>query len=178
MSVYDDLVRYAYKLVEILVNDDIKELKESMDPTTIMARITMQMFLLLEGIGPHRVEHNGSGHNYQAVMDAIHDYYRVNKVEIIPPNFFDALLLFCDTSKSFENVQSTFDFISYQLYKEKECSATFQVDCAAVLDKLYQTICENHDALVAEMPNFDSWIREKSSYLRSTYGIRWDDRGF
>ncbi|MDO5400447.1 MAG: hypothetical protein Q4F17_05620 [Eubacteriales bacterium] len=174
MGVYDDLVRQAYRNVNTIVETDLNIHKCSDH--------TIGFMILLEGEGPARVEYNGNGHNYQAVIDAIHDYYRVNsKVsgnETFPQSFQKAIegfARFCSKGKTF---QSVFNFISYQLYKEKEGSATFQIDCAAVLNLWSKTISENHEKLVAETPNLDSWLRETYDYLRNTYGIRWDSRGF
>lgn len=174
MDVYDGQVRYAYRIVDTDVRISMEADKDDQDVFMQLGILT-----LLDGIDPaFLMAPNGPGHNYQAAMDAIHDYYRVNKVEIIPPNFFSALCLIADASESFKIVQKTFNFISYQLYKDKEVSATFHVDSAAVLDLWSKTISENHEKLTAEMPNFDSWLREKCDYLRNTYGIRWDSRGF
>lgn len=169
MGVYDDLVQYAEDIVTGIILAGKRTHRDHNMWSFIM---------LMDGISSYVVEYCGNGHNYQAVIDGFHKYYKKTKDETMVRDFQAALEKMAQASRTIECVQKTFSLVSYELRKEQEGSASFKADCVTILNKLYQTIQENITALEAERFDFDSWIREKSDYLRDTYGIQWNNRGF
>ena len=163
MDVYHELVNYAEKLIEVSDNDKHKNKKKD----------NKYFFIsLLNGNGPFKVEYNGNGHNYQAVIDAIHKYYDLKKDESIKTDYEDALKFFASHSIVTRVIQQTYDFITYEMKKEKNGTGTMEVDSKEILEILSNTIQENYDKLRKESFNFDNWIKDKNRNLETNYDSR------
>ena len=111
---YDSLVDYAYSLVNI-ASENYSEGKK------------MGYYVLIMGMGNWVVESRpGAGHNYQAIMDAIHLYYADHPKSRINEGFEEELSLLCQAVGNMVGVQLVLNFIIYELKKEKEGSNSFK----------------------------------------------------
>ena len=114
-NIYEKLVDHA----EILVNIINKK---------YVAGNNMAYLALLSGVGNCRVESfAGAGHNYQAVIDAIHLYYADHPKSRANEGFEKELLLLCQAAGSMRSVQLALNCIIYEIYKEKKGNNTDSV---------------------------------------------------
>ena len=162
-GVYKDLVDYAYSLVNI-VNKGYVEEGERLYYT----------FLLL-GIGNYLVESRpGNGHNYQAIIDAIHLYNADYPDSKVSKGFEEGLMDIIRTSVTIQVAQRALDCISYELKKEKEGSNSFKLDCKKLLNELNKSIQKNYDQIKKKYVDIDKWLRENSAFLEENYGYKFE----
>ncbi len=162
-GVYKDLVDYAYSLVNI-VNKGYVEEGERLYYT----------FLLL-GIGNYLVESRpGNGHNYQAIVDAIH-LYNTDHPELKANKGFEAGILDLINNlvkgAPFRMAQIAMNCISYELKKEKDGSNSFKLDCKQLLGELNKALQKEHNRIQQEYANIDNWIKDNNIFLQENYGI-------
>ena len=165
-GVYKDLVDYAYSLVNI-VNKGYVEEGERLYYT----------FLLL-GIGNYLVESRpGNGHNYQAIVDAIH-LYNTDHPDLKTNKGFEAGILDLINNlvkgAPFRMAQIAMNCISYELKKEKDGSNSFKLDCKKLLNELNKSIQKNYDQIKKKYVDIDKWLRENSAFLEENYGYKFE----
>ena len=158
-AIYDKLVDYAYSLVNIASKNYLKGKG-------------MYYFALILGKGNWIVESRpGAGHNYQAIMDAIHLYYADHPKSRINEGFEEELSLLCQAVGNMVCVQLVLNFIIYELKKEKEGSNSFKFnDCQVLLNKVRQSIKEEHENLKSEYPDIDKYVEDTNLFLEKNYG--------
>ena len=155
---YDSLVDYAYSLVNI-ANENYYEGKK------------MGYYVLIMGMGNWVVESRpGAGHNYQAVMDAIHLYYADHPKSKANEGFEKELLLLCQAAGNMFSVQLALNCIIYELKKEKEGSNSFKMDCQSLINTLRQTIQKRYEVIKSDYPDIDKFIEESRLFLKKNYG--------
>lgn len=162
-EVYKDLVDYAYSLVNIINKKYLRGIMKA-----------YPLFLL--GIGSYRVESRpGNGHNYQAIIDAMHLYntdYPDSKVD----EGFEAGILDLINSVArgagFGITQLVINCINYELKKEKEGSNSFKLDCKKLLDELNKAIQKNYDQIKEEYVHIDKWLIDNSTFIEENYGYK------
>lgn len=132
----------------------------------------MYYFAIILGKGNCLVESRpGAGHNYQAVIDAIHLYYADHPKSRANEGFEKELLLLCQAAGSMRSVQLALNCIIYEIYKEKKGSNSFEFkDCQGLLNTLKQTIQEENEDLKNDYPNIDKYVEETNSFLKKNYG--------
>ena len=131
----------------------------------------MAYFMLLHGIGAGLVESApGVGHNYLAVLDAIHEYQRENPNLKVKEGFYEGLDLMADKAHTQETFKFVFDYINYELKKEKDGSASFQIDCASILRKLKSSLERELPYLKSQNANFDAWLKHERDALETNHG--------
>ena len=130
-TVYDKLVDQAEAMVNIINKKYI-------------AGNRMAYLALLSGVGSCRIEsYPGAGHNYQAVVDAIHNCYARDNTSGIDTGYRDGLYAMINVAGSFPALQTLMNILFYQLKKEKEGKAQFKIDIQEVIDKVNMLISEN-----------------------------------
>lgn len=158
-NVYDDLVDYA----EILVNIINEKYLEGNN---------MAYMALLSGVGNCKVEsYAGAGHNYQAVVDAIHNCYARNELSGIDKGYQEGISAMIRIATKFSTLQNVVNIFLYELKLEKEGRACFKVDREALLEKLNSVILDNYDTYVRENSSFAEWIERNRKFAIDNYGV-------
>lgn len=158
---YDRLVNYAESLVKIYMEDYDEADSVSNE---------VALYSVLVGSGPNKVEYNGGGHNYRAVVDGVHLYYRDTKDERMPTLYNDTLGFLTKYSSTPELVQMSYDIIGYELEKEKQGTASFKADVLPALKQLSETIDANYSKLSMSKINFSGWRESMDKNLKDKYG--------
>lgn len=159
-SVYEELVDYA----EILVNIVNRK---------YLAGNQLAYLPLLSGVGNCRVESRaGAGHNYQAVIDAIHNCYRSGLSTGYDDGFRAGIDGMIRVAGSFQALQSVVNVLFYQLKLEKEGRALFQIDSEAVVQKLNAKLVQNHGLYTRENSHFAEWMDRNAKYAAENFGIQ------
>ena len=114
-TVYDKLVDQAEAMVNIINKKYV-------------AGNRMAYLALLSGVGSCRIEsYPGAGHNYQAVVDAIHNCYARDNTSGIDIGYKEGLKTMVHTGKDIQKL------LQYQEKKEQEGTAQFYVDNGEIL---------------------------------------------
>ena len=134
---------------------------------------SMAFLVLLTGAGVAKVSLNrDSEHNYQAVIDAIHQYYGNAHNQYVIDGYEDGIRKMIKYTGKVVAIQKIINIIGYELYKEKNKTNTFRLDCGQLLKELREKITEKMDNFKQEEPDFEEWLNEKSNYLEKNYGYR------
>jgi|UniRef100_UPI003FED9B88 hypothetical protein len=165
-TVYDKLVDQAEAMVNIINKKYI-------------AGNRMAYLALLSGVGSCRIEsYPGAGHNYQAVVDAIHNCYARDNTSGIDTGYRDGLYAMIHVAGSFPALQTLMNILFYQLKKEKEGKAQFKIDIQEVIDKVNMLISENCASYEKENLSFGSWLERNSKFAYENYGIKLGKEAF
>lgn len=157
-NTYKDLVDYAYSLVNI-INRNYLNGKTTAYP------------VLLFGIGNCLVEGvPGSGHNYQAVIDAVHLFWIDFPDSRANVGLQEGILDIISDTADIKTVQLVFNCITYEMKKEQEKSNTFCLDCQKLLVELRRKIDKNYKDIKNEYPNIDSWLEDSALYVKENFG--------
>ena len=157
-GVYDYLVDYAYSLVNIANENYLKGKK-------------MYYFCLITGDGNWLVESKpGAGHNYQAVIDAIHLYLKDHPNSKANKGFEEDFSIMCEIVANISSVELALNCIIYEINKEKEGSNSFKMDCQGILNTLRQTIKKNYEDIKSTYPDIDKYVEETRVFLKKNYG--------
>lgn len=164
--VYDKLVDQAEAMVNIINKKYV-------------AGNRMAYLALLSGVGSCRIEsYPGAGHNYQAVVDAIHNCYARDNTSGIDTGYRDGLYAMIKVAGSFSALQTLMNILFYQLKKEKEGKAQFKIDIQEVMSKVNLLISENRVSYEKEYISFDSWLERNSKFAYENYGIKLGKEAF
>lgn len=130
-NTYDELVDYAEGLVNI-INEKYN------------TGATIAYLILLTGDGNYKVEsYPGAGHNYQAVVDAIHNCYKNNPNNNVEKGYYDGIMTLIRVTKNIRNLQLLLNVLSYELQKERDGKAYFQLSMTDIWNKTCVMIEEN-----------------------------------
>lgn len=122
---YKDLVIYAENVLDILT----KKYEEG--------EHKLAYFPLLAGIGSCRVESNpDAGHNYYAVIDAIHKYYTKTENKNVKSALQDSLLEMISVSNTDESMDLILNILIYQIQLEDDEKAVVFLDRNTIIDDL------------------------------------------
>jgi len=158
-NIYEDLVEHA----EILVNIINKK---------YVAGNSVAYLALLSGIGNCKVESfAGAGHNYQAVIDAIHNCYARNPLSNINVGYQEGMEAMIRVASNVSTLQNVVNIVFYQLKKEKDGKSKFMLDREKILTKLNATIRENYGLYEKENASFVHWMERNQKYALDNYGI-------
>ena len=102
---------------------------------------------MLSGIGPCKVEMRpGAGHNYYAVVDAIHNCYKKDPDGGYDRGFADGIeALTRVSSAKVGSLDLLLNIIFYQVKKEKEGTAEFEVDIDEIMARVNKLIEDNKE---------------------------------
>ncbi|SFI09541.1 hypothetical protein SAMN04487830_12212 [Pseudobutyrivibrio sp. OR37] len=128
---------------------------------------------MLSGIGPCKVEMRpGAGHNYYAVVDAIHNCYKNDPDGGYDRGFADGIeALTRVSSAKVASLANLFNIIFYQLDKEKEGTAEFNVDIDEIMARVNKLIEDNKEVYRQDYASFDHWYERCQKIAREKYGL-------
>ena len=128
---------------------------------------------MLSGIGPCKVEMRpGAGHNYYAVVDAIHNCYKKDPDGGYDRGFADGIeALTRVSSAKVASLANLFNIIFYQLDKEKEGTAEFNVDIDEIMARVNKLIEDNKEVYRQDYDSFDHWYERCQKIAREKYGL-------
>ena len=128
---------------------------------------------MLSGIGPCKVEMRpGAGHNYYAVVDAIHNCYKKDPDGGYDRGFADGIeALTRVSSAKVASLANLFNIIFYQLDKEKEGTAEFNVDIDEIMARVNKLIEDNKEVYRQDYASFDHWYERCQKIAREKYGL-------
>ena len=159
---YRDLVDYAYSIVNIVNKRYLEGSKKAYT-------------MLLLGIGNYLVEGRpGSGHNYQAIVDAVHEYNRDHPESKAGKGLEEGMLDLIDSVGNgalFGLAQNVMLCVQYELKKEKEGSNSFELNYKLVLSELNKAVQKEYNRIKKEYEDIDNWIKDNNTFLQENYGI-------
>jgi len=128
---------------------------------------------LLAGIATCKIESRpGAGHNYYAVVDAIHKCYAQN-----PNGGYDAgykegiRALIRVSSSKVGSLDLLLNIIFYQLDKEKNGTAQFNINIDETMELINKLIRDNTSKYEADNIRFKSWLERIQKYALEKYGL-------
>ncbi len=128
---------------------------------------------MLSGIGPCKVEMRpGAGHNYYAVVDAIHNCYKNDPDGGYDRGFADGIEALTKVSSAkVASLANLFNIIFYQLDKEKEGTAEFNVDIDEIMARVNKLIEDNKEVYRQDYASFDHWYERCQKIACEKYGL-------
>ena len=128
---------------------------------------------MLSGIGPCKVEMRpGAGHNFYAVVDAIHNCYKKDPDGGYDRGFADGIEALTKVSSAkVASLANLFNIIFYQLDKEKEGTAEFKVDIDEIMARVNKLIEDNKEVYRQDYASFDHWYDRCQKIAREKYGL-------
>ena len=148
MRRYEDLVDYAETIVNI-VNNQYKKGN------------TMAYLALLSGLGAYKIESfTGAGHNYQAVIDAIHNCYKRTGDEKLIAGYQEGLDGMIRVAVKFSSLQLLVNILFYEHKLEMSGKAAFHVNIDPLVCKVKDLIAKNSSKYQTEYSGFDSWLEQ------------------
>ena len=128
---------------------------------------------MLSGIGPCKVEMRpGAGHNFRTVVDAIHNCYKNDPDGGYDRGFADGIeALTRVSSAKVASLANLFNIIFYQLDKEKEGTAEFNVDIDEIMARVNKLIEDNKEVYRQDYDSFDHWFERCQKIAREKYGL-------
>ena len=158
-SAYEQLVYDA----ECIVNNVSQDFLEGND---------MAYLAFMKGMGYLKVESfEGAGHNFYAVLDAIHNKYREDNKCRADEGVHTALLTLINIARNTEVFQMVTDYLFYQLDKEKDGTASFKMNTSEIIGKLKQCISERKDEILQKDPAFGPWLERANKVSTEDYGF-------
>ena len=157
---YDELVTYTEGMMKI-VNKKYVE-------GNYMAYLP-----ILSGIAQYKIESRpGAGHNYYAVVDAIHNCYARKTESGFDAGFKDGIraLIRVSTAKV-GSLDMLLNIVFYQLDKEKNGTAEFNIDIDETMDSINKLIRENMSNYEADNIRFKPWLEKIQKYALEKYGL-------
>ena len=128
---------------------------------------------MLSGIGPCKVEMRpGGGHFFRAVVDAIHNCYKNDPDGGYDRGFADGIEALTKVSSAkVASLANLFNIIFYQLDKEKEGTAEFNVDIDEIMAHVNKLIEDNKEVYRQDYASFDHWYERCQKIAREKYGL-------
>lgn len=124
---YNDLVDYAECILGIIHN----RYKGG-------NKLAYQPFLL--GIGGCKVS-IGSEHNYQAVIDAIHNYYTLDNS--VKDGYYESLVWLISKINDSKTADKVLSILSYEIYLRKNNKNSFDIPINDLVDKFSEVVVSN-----------------------------------
>ena len=166
MTIYDQLVSEAYIKFKHLLG----YYKEDREPIT--------MYGLLLGGGNYSVKANPDApHNYQAVIDAVYRYYKENGKDPDAVEYYEeGLKEVAKYVAEVRSIQSAIEIFSYEMSKEKEGLAPFQVNMEEIISIFKCNLKEEYSRLINKKADADQWLDKQSAKMKADYGYSfWDN---
>ena len=110
--------------------------------------------------------------NYYAVVDAIHNCYKKDPDGGYDRGFADGIeALTRVSSAKVASLANLFNIIFYQLDKEKEGTAEFNVDIDEIMARVNKLIEDNKEVYRQDYASFDHWYERCQKIAREKYGL-------
>ena len=163
IKTYEDLVEYTERMTR-----RINKKYMSGEKGCNVAYLPM-----LSGIGPCKVEMRpGAGHNFRTVVDAIHNCYKNDPDGGYDRGFADGIeALTRVSSAKVGSLDLLLNIIFYQVKKEKEGTAEFNVDIDEIMARVNKLIEDNKEVYRQDYASFDHWYERCQKIAREKYGL-------
>ena len=168
------LKEYAESLLEDIIEDKSSEYKKYIKgkKSELKHYFTFLLYMLLSGSAMYLVEsYPGAGHNYQVVVEAIHNYYKKHPGKRVDKLFNDTLVWLAQVTSEYFPSKAVLDSVSHQMYLEKNNKANFRIDCKAILSEFDRNVKVNKDKFEISEVDFESWYKKYFDYFEKEYGI-------
>ena len=123
---------------------------------------------ILSGLGVFKMEKRpGAGHNFRAVIDAIHNCYKKNPNGGYDKGYIEGIhALIRVSSSKVASLEQLLNILFYQLRKEKNGTAEFVIDIDEIMVLVNKLIKDNKDTYRKDYAMFDSWLER---YKKSAF---------
>ena len=156
---YDSLVRRA----KFLVKEIHKEYCSGKEIVYVV---------VLSGLGSFRVAVNpDEGHNEQAVVDAIHQYYAETGDQRVIDGYQMRIFTLIRVAGNVRTLDDLLSLLFYELKQERNGEASFTIDIEEIFRKTNSMIAERYDAYKKESPRFEDWFSRQQTFALEHYGL-------
>ena len=158
MEIYDDLVIKAY----IRATSLLEAYRED--------GYAMYMYALLVGSYPIKA-HPDSEHNEQAVIDAVHRYYRKNDDrEEMKEFYIEGLKYLAEKGVERSVVRKAIDIFDYEVEIEQDGDNAFTVDMKMISKIFRKSLKKNIKRYEEEEFGFSEYLKKSSDFSKKHYG--------
>lgn len=138
----------------------------------------MAYVALLMGIGALKLETSpGTGHNFVAVIDGIHDFQAKNRSRNVAEGYEQGLRRLVTLVIAQNAAVNVVNIVAYELKYERDHRLSFRLDMDAIIDSLSETLSANRERILQSggIPQFDEWMNGQKAYLAANFGqaLRW-----
>ena len=164
--------REANRIADLLRQealDKVRVIQEKAEAEKEEEYIGVPYATLLMGIGGCKLEGApGSGHNYIAIIDAVHEYKKQNPNKNVEKYYYAGYMELCKRASTSTMIKHIYDYISYEIKKEVGNTKAFTIDTRNVLQEI-KSVVERNQLQTAD-PSLGSWMDERDEFLESNYG--------
>ena len=157
MEIYDDLVIKAY----IRAKNLLKAYRED--------GYAMYMYSLLVGAYPIKA-HPDSEHNEQAVIDAVHMYYKEKDDREDMKEFYIEGLKELANCMDRSVVRKAIDIFDYEITIEQKGRNAFTVGMKKISKMFKKSLKKNIKRYEEEEPGFSDFLKKTSDFTKKNYG--------
>ena len=156
---YDELVREA-KFGVKLIHKEYCSGKE------------IAYVIILTGLGDYFVGISPEeGHNNQAVIDAIHQYYTETEDARVIEGYQAGIYELIEVSGHMKMFSNLLRILFYELYKEHRGEASFTLDMEEIFRQLNSMILERYHNFEKEDSSFEPWFSRYQQSALDDYGL-------
>lgn len=124
-------------------------------------------YRLLCGVDDNLLEtHPGAGHNFSAVLSAMHAYQHTHPEADMAARFTQALACNNDRMNSRDAAELSFSYIGLQLKKEANENQAFSCNNQQLFYDLMTAIAHNREDVEDDLPYFADWLEDRKAFIR------------
>ena len=128
--------------------------------------------IILTGLGDYFVGISPEeGHNNQAVIDAIHQYYAETEDTRVIEGYQAGIYELIEVSGHMKMFSNLLRILFYELYKEHRGEASFTLDMEEIFRQLNSMILERYHNFEKEDPFFEPWFSRYQQSALEDYGL-------
>ena len=128
--------------------------------------------IILTGLGDYFVGISPEeGHNNQAVIDAIHQYYAETKDARVIEGYQAGIYELIEASGHMKMFSNLLRILFYELYKEHSGEASFTLNMDEIFRQLNSMIVERYHNFEKEDPSFEPWFSRYQQSALEDYGL-------
>ena len=128
--------------------------------------------IILTGLGDYFVGISPeAGHNNQAVIDAIHQYYAETEDARVIEGYQAGIYELIEVSGHMKMFSNLLRILFYELYKEHRGEASFALDMEEIFRQLNSMILERYHNFEKEDPFFEPWFSRYQQSALDDYGL-------
>ena len=128
--------------------------------------------VVLSGLGSFRVAVNpDEGHNEQAVVDAIHQYYAETGDQRVIDGYQMGIFTLIRVAGNVRTLDDLLSLLFYELKQERNGEASFTIDIEEIFRKTNSMIAERYDAYKKESTRFEDWFSRQQTFALEHYGL-------
>ena len=128
--------------------------------------------IILTGLGDYFVGISPEeGHNNQAVIDGIHQYYAETLDARVIEGYQAGIYKLIEASGHMKMFSNLLRILFYELYKEHSGEASFTLNMEEIFRQLNSMILERYHNFEKENPFFDTWFSRQQTFAMEHYGL-------